>query len=150
MKWKGYQEGRQGDVSNELMVKFGNGIDRIVFELLGTGTPFGDSISDTNTVFSGAATATTATNVWACLHFFLIIQIWTLIIIIIKMYEESKSEDLREQKTNESAASKPTPCEVLVAMANQFNWRFWLPFPFFSISSDPSSSSNVRATDILK
>lgn len=34
------------------MVKFGNGIDGIVFELLGAGAPFGDPISDNNAICS--------------------------------------------------------------------------------------------------
>ena len=51
---------------NKLMVKFGNGIDGIVFELLGARAPIGDSISDANAISSGSATAI-ATNVeaWA-------------------------------------------------------------------------------------
>lgn len=47
------------------MMKFGDGIDGVLFELLGAGNynggPFGDSISDANAVRGGSATAT---NQW--------------------------------------------------------------------------------------
>jgi len=52
MKRVANQEGGDGDGINELMVKFGNGIDGIVFELLGAGAPFGDPISDNNAICS--------------------------------------------------------------------------------------------------
>ena len=47
------QEGGDGDGIDELMVKFGNGIDGIAFELLGAGAPFGDPISDNNAISGG-------------------------------------------------------------------------------------------------
>jgi len=52
-----HQEGGDGDGINELMVKFGNGIDGVVFELLGARAPFGDPVSDNNAISSSDDTA---------------------------------------------------------------------------------------------
>lgn len=58
MEMKPYQEGGQWDRSNKLMMKFGNGIHGMLFELLDASAySFGDPISDTDAMSGGGTTA---------------------------------------------------------------------------------------------
>lgn len=130
------QEGGDGDGINELMVTFGNGIDGIVFELLGARAPFGDPVSDNNAISSCDDTViTSATGEGTRLQFF----IFFLKNLIVNQHCEKQCIVFVELKTyaKRKRAKLQCPNRGHAKLCRwQLNCSIHFPFPFSIFFSD--------------